>query len=75
MPKLKDLELIILALTAEFVDIDSENRLFHQVPETIKCKIERFVYNRRKYSLADNINDLRMKIARSFNGSREILHC
>lgn len=66
-PKLKDLELISLALTAEFMGIDSENHLFRQIPETIKCRIDRSVYNRRKRRLADNINDLRMKIARSFN--------
>ncbi len=66
-PKLKDLELISLALTAEFMGIDSENHLFRQIPKTIKCKIERSVYNRRKGRLASHINDLRMKIARSFN--------
>src|SRR5690554_1597536 len=66
-PKLKDLELISLTLTAEFMGIDSENHLFRQIPETIKCRIDRSVYNRRKRRLADNINDLRMKIARSFN--------
>ena len=36
-PKLKDLELISLALTAEFMGIDSENHLFRQIPKTIKC--------------------------------------
>lgn len=66
-PKLKDLELISLALTAEFMSIDSENHLFRQIPETIKCKIERSVYNRRKRRLTNKINDLRMKIAKSFN--------
>lgn len=66
-PKLKDLELISLALTAEFMGIDSENHLFRQIPKTIKSKIERSVYNRRKRRLANSINDLRMKIAKSFN--------
>lgn len=66
-PKLKDLELISLALTAKFMGIDSENHLFRQIPKTIKCKIERSVYNRRKRRLANSINDLRMKIAKSFN--------
>ena len=66
-PKLKDLELISLALTSEFMGIDSENHLFRQIPKTIKCKIERSVYNRRKRRLANSINDLRMKIAKSFN--------
>lgn len=67
VPKLKDLELISLALTAEFISIDSENHLFRQIPKTIKCKIERSVYNRRKRRLANNINDLRVKLSRSFN--------
>ncbi|MGV7108175.1 IS982 family transposase [Flavobacterium sp. U410] len=67
VPKLKDLELISLALTAEYMGIDSENHLFRQIPKTIKCKIERSVYNRRKRRLANSINDLRMKIVRSFN--------
>ena len=67
VPKLKDLELISLALTAEFMGIDSENHLFRQIPETLKCNIDRSVYNRRKRRLANNINDLRMKLSRSFN--------
>lgn len=72
-PKLKDLELISLALTAEFMGIDSENHLFRQIPKTIKCKIERSVYNRRKRRLANSINDLRMKIAKSFNEFEKFL--
>ncbi|MFV0182867.1 hypothetical protein OBK15_11970 [Empedobacter falsenii] len=64
---MKDLELISLALTAEFMGIDNENHLFRQIPQAIKCKIERSVYNRRKRRLGSKINDLRMKIARSFN--------
>lgn len=67
VPKLKDLELISLALTAEYMSIDSENHLFRQIPKSLKCKIERSVYNRGKRRLANSINDLRMKIARSFN--------
>jgi hypothetical protein len=66
-PRLKDLELISLALTAEFMGIDSENHLFRHIPNTIKCKIERSVYNRRKRRLASKINEIRMKLARSFN--------
>ena len=33
-PKLKDLELISLTLTSEFMSIDSENHLFRQIPKT-----------------------------------------
>ncbi len=66
-PQLKDLELISLALTAEFMGIDSENHLFRQIPNTIKSKIERSVYNRRKRRLATVMNDLRLKLAKTFN--------
>ena len=66
-PKLKDLELISLELTVELMSIDSKNHLFRQIPTTIKFKIERSVYNRRKRRLANSINDLRMKIVRGFN--------
>ncbi|AJW64949.1 Transposase DDE domain protein [Elizabethkingia miricola] len=47
--------------------IDSENHLFRHIPNTIKYKIERSVYNRRKRRLASKINEIRMKLARSFN--------
>src|SRR5690606_21673562 len=66
-PKLKDLELISLALTAKFMGIDSKRHPVRQITETIKCRIDRSVYKRRKRRLSDNINDLRMKIARSIN--------
>lgn len=72
IPKLKDLELISLALTSEFMGIDSENHLFRNIPSTIRCKIERSVYNRRKRRLANEINDLRIKIAQDFNEFEDV---
>ena len=72
LPKLKDLKLMSLTLTAEFMSIDSENHLFCHLPDTIKCKIERTVYNRRKRKLVNNINNLRMKIAKNFNEFEEV---
>ncbi|MDV3849444.1 IS982 family transposase [Elizabethkingia anophelis] len=66
-PKLKDLELISLALTAEFMGIDSESHLFRHIPVTIRQKIDRSVYNRRKRRLANKIDEIRIKLARSFN--------
>ena len=47
-PKLSDLELISLSLTAEFMGIDSENDLFRRLPQKILTKIERSVYNKRR---------------------------
>lgn len=67
VPKLKDLELISLVLTAEFMGIDSENHLFRHIPDTLGQKIDRSVYNRRKRRLAGKINEIRLKLARSFN--------
>jgi len=49
--KLKDIEIIAMNLTAEYMSIDSENQLFRILPESLKIKIERSVYNRRKRKL------------------------
>ncbi len=43
--------------------IDSENYLFRHISKTIECS----VYNRRKSRLASKINEIRMKMERSFN--------
>lgn len=56
---MKDLELISLALTAEFMGIDSENHLFRNLPTSLKTKIERSVYIRRKRKLAFERIELR----------------
>lgn len=67
VPRMKDLEVVSLALTAEYMGIDSENHLFRQLPVFLRNKIERSVYNRRKRKLSVNINEIRLKIAKSFN--------
>ena len=66
-PKFSDLELISLSLTAEFMGIDSENDLFRKLPKHILSKIERSVYNRRRRRLTNSLNDIRLKLASSFN--------
>lgn len=50
-PKLKDIELIAINLTSEYMSIDIECQLFRMLPEVLKDKIERSVYNRRKRKL------------------------
>lgn len=67
IPRMKDLEVVSLALTAEYMGIDSENHLFRQLPSFLSSKIERSVYNRRKRKLYININEIRLKMAQSFN--------
>ena len=66
-PKLSDLDLVCLSLTAEFMGIDSENDLFRKLPKTLSLKIERSVYNRRRRRLVDLLDDLRLKLASHFN--------
>jgi len=66
-PKLSDLELISLSLTAEYLGIDSENDLFRKLPKTLFSKIERSVYNRRRRRLANHIDAIRLKLASCFN--------
>ena len=66
-PKLSDLELISLCLTAEYLGIDSENDLFRKLPETLCSKIERSVYNRRRRRLAEHLEGIRSRLAARFN--------
>lgn len=69
-PKLSDLELISLAILAEFKSIDSEYQLFREIKGwAIEAKIERSVYNRRKRKLFPFIEEIRMKMVEKFNES------
>ncbi len=67
-PKLSDLGLVSLSLTAEFMGIDSENDLFRKLPKLLLAKIERSVYNRGRRKLGDYINNIRLRLASHFNG-------
>ncbi len=52
VPKLSDLELVALNITAEYMSINSELQLFRYISKTeLEQKIERSVYNRRKRKL------------------------
>ena len=62
-PKLNDTELIALNLASECLGIDSERFLFTLLPSSLKGKIERSVYNRRRRKLAFKIELFRQKIA------------
>lgn len=66
-PKLSDLEVVSLILTAEFMGIDSERHLFRHLPFTLSNKIERSIYNRRKRRLSSNLEDIRLRLAKEFN--------
>lgn len=62
-PKLSDLRIIALTLTAEYMSIDSEHQLFRALPTDFHLLIERSVYNRRKRRLFCYTELLRKKLA------------
>lgn len=67
-PKLSDLELISVNLTAEYMGIDSEYQIIRCLKGTqLEDKITRTVFNRRKKRLTPYIENIRIKIANKFN--------
>lgn len=50
-PRLSDIELIALDLTAESLSIDSDYQLFRTLPSSLSSRIEHSVYNRRRQKL------------------------
>ncbi len=66
-PKLTDIELIAMNLTAEYLSIDSECQLFRIIPNSLKTKIDRSVYNRRKRKLFNSIEFIRNELSFKFN--------
>jgi len=66
-PKLKDIELIAMNLTAEYMSIDSECQLFREISIALKNKIERSVYNKRKRKLFFAIEFIRTELSNKFN--------
>ena len=71
-PKLSDLELISLCLTAEYLGIDSENDLFRKLSEPLSLLIERSVYNRRRRKLVNHLETIRLQLASCFNEYEDI---
>lgn len=67
-PKLSDLELVALNITAEYMSIDSELQLFRCISGTeLEDKIERSVYNKRKRSLFSYIGKIRETLSSKFS--------
>jgi len=54
------------------LSIDSECHLFRKTPESIKSKIERSVFNRRRRKLFPYIEQIRTKIAQHFNEFEDV---
>ena len=63
VPRLSDIELGAVDLTSEYMGIDSEHQLFRILPNHIRDKIERSVYNHRKRKLFYFREQLRKRLA------------
>lgn len=72
-PKLSDLELVALNITAEYMSINSELQLFRCIAGTdLESKIERSVYNRRRRSLFAYIEQIRENLSSRFAGFTDV---
>lgn len=66
-PKMADIEVVALSLTAEFMSIDSENDLFRQVSSLqIPNLIERSQFNKRRRKLFGFSETIRLAMASRF---------
>lgn len=71
IPKLSDIELIAIDLTAESLGIDSEYQLFRVLPSELYSKIERSVYNRRRRKLFFAKEHIRKALAQKLIGDED----
>jgi hypothetical protein len=72
-PKLGNLELIAMNITAEYMGIHSELQLFRDIKSTpLEDLIERSVYNRRKRILFPQIEQVRKTLAKDFNEFEDV---
>ena len=67
-PKLSNIEVVAMNLTAEYMSIVSECQLFRVISNTyLESQIERSVYNRRKRRLFNFMESIRKQFASEFN--------
>lgn len=73
IPKLSDLELVALNITAEYMSIHSELQLFRTLKGTkLEGKIERSVYNKRKRKLFTYIEEIRKNLSQKFSDFTDV---
>ena len=76
LPKMSDLELVALNLTAEYMSINSELQLFRCISGTeLEGRIERSVYNRRKRKLFPYIEKNQRNLEQQVFGFHRCLYC
>jgi len=73
VPKLSDLELVALNITAEYMSINSELQLFRSIAGTeLESKIERSIYNKRKRRLFLYIEKIRETLSEKFSNFTDV---
>ena len=73
LPKMSDLELVALNLTAEYMSINSELQLFRYIAGTnLDGKIERSVYNKRRRKLFPYIEKIRETLSSKFSDFTDV---
>jgi hypothetical protein len=70
-PKLSDIELIAIDLTAEYMGIDSEYQLFRILTDSLFQRIERSVYNRRRRRLFSHRERIRKVMSEKITSDRD----
>jgi len=66
-PKLSNLEIVALNLTAEYISYNSELQLFRTIKGTeLEDKIERSVYNKRRRKLVGYTEKIRQSFSQKF---------
>jgi hypothetical protein len=73
VPKLSNLELAALNITAEYMSINSELQLFRWISGSyLESKIERSVYNKRKRKLFSYLNEIREVLSLKFSDLTDV---
>jgi len=72
-PKLSNLQLVALSLTAEYMSINTELQLFRVIKDTyLETLIERSTYNKRRKKLFDYTETIRKRISGMFSNFTDI---
>lgn len=72
-PRMSDMEVLALSLTAEYMGIDSECQLFRRLPDCLRTRIERSVCNRRRSALSPHLSALRKRMGENISTAPDYL--
>ena len=72
-PRMSDMEVLALSLTAEYMGIDSECQLFRRLPDCLRTRIERSFCNRRRSALSPHLSALRKRMGENISTAPDYL--